>query len=339
MAILKYIYPIALSIVLTGCYENFTPDVDTKPVLCLNSLITAGQPIEVSVTHSWFYTDETGAADRQVKDAKVNIYVNGELVGDDYLPQDGDIIKIIAESQTFGSAEAEVTVPVSIPIESLEWEAAVTGKEDWNYTDETVYYYPMVLRARMTISDPAESENYFQFTYDTNPDDDEIDPDTPFIDSPVMFYPGTLYYEAEPIFSEHIGLIDAISGNDTYGFSFFTDRRFSGGSYTLNLQFNDMGLRILYPEQLRNENIDDLLNFKIILTLNVISPSYYNWCCYQWNISNGTIGDLGNIGLSDPIWGYSNVSSGAGVVAARSQTSLTIDLKEFLLNEIKLSTK
>ncbi len=40
MAILKRLYPLLLAAILSGCYETFTPDVDTTPVLCLNSLIT-----------------------------------------------------------------------------------------------------------------------------------------------------------------------------------------------------------------------------------------------------------------------------------------------------------
>ena len=39
---------------------------------------------------------------------------------------------------------------------------------------------------------------------------------------------------------------------------------------------------------------------------------------------------MADIGFADPTWGYSNVSTGAGVVAAQSTTSVTIDLTEFL---------
>ncbi|MDE6345354.1 MAG: hypothetical protein K2L55_01625 [Muribaculaceae bacterium] len=33
---------------------------------------------------------------------------------------------------------------------------------------------------------------------------------------------------------------------------------------------------------------------------------------------------------AEPMWGYSNVSSGAGVVAAQSFATYTLSLKEFL---------
>lgn len=44
----------------------------------------------------------------------------------------------------------------------------------------------------------------------------------------------------------------------------------------------------------------------------------------------GILGDLSDIGLAESKWGYSNVSTGAGVVAAQSSSKFTIDLKEFL---------
>ena len=60
MAILKYLYPVTFALLLSGCYEDFVPKIDVGPVLCINSVITAGQPIDVSVSHSWMYDSESG---------------------------------------------------------------------------------------------------------------------------------------------------------------------------------------------------------------------------------------------------------------------------------------
>lgn len=43
---------------------------------------------------------------------------------------------------------------------------------------------------------------------------------------------------------------------------------------------------------------------------------------------------VGDVGFCDPAWGYSNVSTGAGVVAARSKSSATIILTDFLQKEL-----
>lgn len=66
------------------------------------------------------------------------------------------------------------------------------------------------------------------------------------------------------------------------------------------------------------------------LYLTTVSKSYYNWAVYKWNVDEGITGDLSDIGLAESKWGYSNVSSGAGVVAAQASSKFTIDLKEFL---------
>ncbi len=323
MGILRKIYPVILSVFLTGCYEDFNPRVDIEPVICLNSLITAGEPIELSVTHSWLYTDESGENNHQVDDATISILVNGTKVDNTYLPHEGDTVKITADSPTYGYAEAAVVVPFSVPITSLKWESVITDK--WEYGESCIL--SMNLNAKMTISDQADTENYYQFTYQGFPEKEDSDPGVT-IYTPMRFYPGTFCYEAEPIFSEHIGELDAISGSDSFGFTFFTDRQFTGKTYTLNLQFNDMIYELRELGTLEED--DDLLNCGLVLTLNTVSRSYYNWCNYQWNIENGSIGELGSVGMSDPVWGYSNVSTGAGVVAAQSQASYTINLKDFL---------
>ena len=61
-----------------------------------------------------------------------------------------------------------------------------------------------------------------------------------------------------------------------------------------------------------------------------MSQSYYNWAVYRWNVDEGITGDLSDIGLAESKWGYSNVSTGAGVVAAQSFSKATVNLKEFL---------
>lgn len=324
MAILKKIIVVATCLTLCGCYEDFNPETDTRPVLCLNALLTAGEPMDISVTRTWMFTDESGRRNHQVDDAQPTVYVNGLISDTDYIPQPGDHFRLKAYSPTYGTAEAEVTVPYGVTPGNATWE--VTNSDVWtteapNHEMQTNIKFN--LRARMTVNDPGHSEDFYQFTFAPFHDD------RPASEDVLLFSPGTFVYEAEPIFSEHIGMFDAVSGNDSYGFSFFTDRRFNGDSYTLNIQFNSMLYCVSSP--LLDEK---LLDCGIELILYTVSPSYYNWCNYQWNIQNGTIGDLGDIGLGDPVWGYSNVSSGAGVVAARTSAVTRIELHQFLENKI-----
>lgn len=325
MAFLNKIVPILLLPVLAGCEEVFTPDLPHTPVLCVNSLVSAGEPIEVSVSKSRLYTDSADKS--EVKDAVVNIYANGKLQLDSYIPVEGDEIRIVAQSKSFGTADAEVFVPMATPIQGVKWETY-----DVNCWQNDYGYYNIQFRLKvfLTISDPA-GENYYKFSFqNTNTDniyedeDNQSNSHTPYISVT------DLQYDLEPIFSEHIGIFESIMGGDADGFTFFSDRQFSGKSYTLNLQFDHCWFR--YPT-------GEIPECKVNLIINSVSPSYYNWANYVWQRDNGTLSDLSDYGLGDPIWGYSNVSSGAGVVAAQSKSVCMIDLTDFILKTINETIK
>lgn len=305
---------------LTGCYEDFNPEIDTKPVLCLNSLITAGEPIEVEVSHTWMFNDEKAENNHKVTDASVTILANEMIVGSDYLPKEGDKIRIVAESPTYGTAMAEVMIPFATPIGKVTFTPVITNI--WK-GDEDFFHYEMLaditfnLNVELDVNDPAGTDNYYHFGYNWS----GVNPDG----SPT-FYIGQFEYNSEPIFKEHIGVFETVMGNDEdTDFVFFSDRQFSGKIYTLHLNFSNNSFRV------KSQEYDEsLLECGVNLYLTTVSKSYYNWAVYKWNADEGIIGDLSDIGLAESKWGYSNVSTGAGVVAAQSSSKHTIDLKEFL---------
>lgn len=321
MAILRYMIPILSVFLLTGCYEDFNPEIDTKPMLCLNALITAGEPIEVKVTHTWMFNDEKSERNHDVKDAVVTILVNERIVGSDYLPKEGDKIHIVADSPTYGTATAEVIVPYATPIGKIKVFPVVTnirkGDEDF-FHHEMFADITFNLNIEMEVDDPAGTDDYYHFGYNWSA---PVAPD----DSPI-FSVGKFEYNSEPIFKEHIGVFETVMGNDEdTNFVFFSDRQFSGKTYTLHLDFSDNSFRV------KSQDYDEsLLECEVNLYLTTVSRSYYNWAVYKWYADEGIIGDLSDIGLAESKWGYSNVSTGAGVVAAQSSSKFTIDLKEFL---------
>lgn len=325
MAILRYIIPILSVFLLTGCYEDFNPDIDTKPVLCLNSLIKAGEPIEVEVTHTWIFNDEKSARNHDVKDATVTILVNERIVGPDYLPKEGDTIRIVAESPTYGTATAEVIVPLATPIGNVKAFPVVT--DTWIVPPEYSHHEMLAditfsLNIEMDVDDPAGTDNYYHFGYNWSgpSSDDNYHYD---FSSLVM---GRLEYDLEPIFKEHIGVFETVMGNDEdTDFMFFTDRQFQGKTYTLHLILSDNTFHV------RSQYYDEsLLDCDVNLYLTTVSQSYYYWAVYKWNADEGIIGDLSEIGLAESKWGYSNVSTGAGVVAAQSTACHTVHLRDFL---------
>lgn len=332
MAILRLIVPIVSVILLSGCYEDFDPEIDSKPVLCLNALITSGEPIEVKVTHTWIFNNEESEKNHDVKDAILTILVNDQIAESDYLPKEGDKIRIVAESPTYGSATAEVIVPYAIPVGKVKFSPVAT--DIW-VGDNDFFHYGMMadvtfcLNIEMDVNDVADIDNYYHFEYNWFSPSTDDDEQSRYSESSLSI--GGFEYDSEPIFSEHIGVFENIMANDEDAeFTFFTDRQFPGRSYTLHLNFLDNVFRVKSQEY--NES---LLECGVNLYLTNISQSYYNWAVYKWTVNEGIIGDLSDIGFAESKWGYSNVSTGAGVVAAQSSSRYTINLKDFLKTAIR----
>lgn len=327
MAFLNKLLPMLLAVAVSACYEDFIPTADTTPVLCLNSLITAGQPVEVEVSHTYMYNNPD--TDISVYDAVVTVYVNGEAVDGSYVAAEGDRIRIVAESARYGRAEAEVTVPACVPIADLQF-----TPYDISYWKESgpgmIADISFNLRIDLTFDDPGRQVNYYRYSYigynkHADADDIYMDSGNDAYKAFCALYLGSFDYEAEPLFGEHIGVFESIMGGDSYGFTLFSDRQINGRRYTLHLQYDNM----VYTVTTR-EYDEELLDCGLELMLSAVSPSYYNWCNYEWQCNNGPLGDLGDVGLGEPIWGYSNVSTGAGVVAAQSIAVRTISFKDFI---------
>ena len=73
-------------LLFTGCMETIDIQLEEKPVLCINSLISAGRPIVVNVTHTWNYTDGNNIDKAKVDDALITIFANGKQTNEEYIP-------------------------------------------------------------------------------------------------------------------------------------------------------------------------------------------------------------------------------------------------------------
>ncbi len=336
MAILRKIIILSLPLLLTGCYEDFEPLIDTKPMLCLNSLITAGEPIEVSVTRTWVYTDEKGEFDHSVKDATVQIYANGQLTDTDYIPLEGDTIRIEAYSDTYGAAEAEVIVPNATQITDLIYRPIV---KNFSYadTDERGISADFKFNLPITLTLPNHKGNnsYYSLIYniffpkDLIYTDEEDDPQdlTRRETNPVLvgFYEGS-YYCKDQFFSEFIGAFDDVMDyGEQYRSLYFSNRQFEGKTKDLHIGFENCSFNIS-----KWDGNPKFLDLGFVFTLYSISESYYNWMNYRWQSAESISGEFAEFGLAEQMWGYSNVSTGAGVVAARSSSTFTVSLKDFL---------
>ncbi|MBD5356039.1 MAG: DUF4249 domain-containing protein [Bacteroides sp.] len=332
----------AALIMLSGCYTYFEPDLESTPVVCLNSLITDGKQITVEVTRTWRYSEtrpENKILDVDLRNAEVSLYIDDKfeekmvLVSDtnrfgeisnyfeaNYIPKSGDKIKIHAIDKTYGEAEAEITVPFPIDIDYVNTNIK---KNDASYAkDAFSSTFDMILNVYFT--DPASENNYYIFdmpTYESILYESE---DSYFhvpIAESVSLRPD---YSFEPIFSEHISPLETII-SDAYGlYTVFSDRQFSGKQYCLEIPVHG-SYKCDYT------NHPDLENkLTVDIQLSHITTDYYSYMLSLWAVTEGVSGALGGVGLGDAVFEFSNVSTGAGIIAAQAVSTFKLNIHDIL---------
>ncbi|MBD5206404.1 MAG: DUF4249 family protein [Bacteroidales bacterium] len=336
MAILKYLIYIVLIIQLSSCYTDFNPKSDEKPELCINSLITAGEPIEVRLSHTYHYNLINTDTDLSVNDGIVRIFINDIEVDKDYVPKEGDRIVIYAESPTYGSAMAEVSVPKALCLGNINYKVTEINENNKTISEIGNSEYQLNvdfnLEVEIEIINNDSKVNYFQFYYEGYyPTVNGISRMENFSEEEkIFFHPGNLEYSLENIFQEHIGILDnAISAEISSHYQLFTDKMFSNEKYTLHLLFT-AGKYEMQTDFLSRE----LFDCGVMIHINSISQSLYNYGLYLWNQEESMSANLADFGLADLKWGYSNVSTGAGIVAARTKNKIRIDISDFLREQL-----
>jgi hypothetical protein len=298
------------------------------------------------VTHTWRYSQSQGSDESlTVKDAVVQMYINDKFVENltytetetvnyyeetviertycsTVAPKSGDRVKFIATSDKYGTAEAEVTVPVPVPVDTLEYTLTPTyvkstiaglATGDGHYDD--LYG---TLSMDLSFTDPADVDNYYFFNCKAFEPEYAIGD----VEDPTLtFRVSGFDYDIEPLFAEHISAFEALNGGDAWGCTFFTDKQISGRTYPLHVRFTNLRYWAYNVP-----NNDDYYNVGLNIYLYSISESYYKWMLYKWQKENGIRGTLSDVGLGEALLGYSNVSTGAGLVAARSVTPVTLSL-------------
>ncbi|MDE5872164.1 MAG: DUF4249 domain-containing protein, partial [Muribaculaceae bacterium] len=289
MAILKkLIYSVFPVILFTGCYTDFNPDDYSSPVLCINSAITAGEPIEVTVSRTWRYNEPLDSAEMEVKDARISIYINGVIQESGSVASEGDEIRIVAESAEYGKAESSVKVPYSVPIDDVKFIPYGVRVWEWEhdeYDDEEEFstYIGFDFEVRLRITDRYPGKEWFRLGGDTYalgwPDEEQdVDDDTelhPHRHACLRL--GELDYNSDMIFKEHIGIAESVMGGYETPGMFFTDHAFSGSDYTICLRFEGASF-----EASGEEFEAALLDCGITFKLMTVSESYYNRLNYLW---------------------------------------------------------
>ena len=355
MDILKKIYLLmlltAMAMGLTSCYTEFDPLIDSTPVLCMNSTITPDEPVTLFLSRTWNWTEgDESKLDLDVRNAEVHLIVNGEFketlkpttvnipthmsnpypeerdcYQSEYLAECGDIIRLEAYSEQYGEASAEVRVPYPVPLDRLEAVDVDCKVRSGDISEFPIAASPCAFLLNFNLlaylTDPSESTDHYDLAVGYTPSCEYNEETYAFI---YGSYPW-IDFSNEPLFKGHASVLEsAVAG--MYGFSgytIFSDRQINGRTYPLRLGCNDISFAYQNPSD-RPEPKE----FGIKVTLRHIDSVYYKHVISVWKGNDGISGILGGVGLANPVYPYSNVSTGAGVVTAYAEASMTIPLAD-----------
>ena len=351
MAILNRIYTAIVcalcAIMATSCYQDFEPDIKSTPVLSMNSLITEGDTVVIELSRTWRWDEGRPDYDfsPKVKDGEVELYVNGSLketiaysewfgtevdfeqnppsnlrtgYRSGYVAKGGDEIRLVARNEKYGEATASVTVPHPIVIEDVE-----TTVSNFNHmTYGNMHRYAMDLRLMIWFTDRQSSTDYYKFSLDwTNATGNTVDGERRYASLEILQY--DIDYDREPLFTEHLSPLES-AVSTTSGYTIFSDRQISGQRYPLHLGIGNVFYDVVNPDG--DPSIVSTIDFR----LDVISQSYYKHVLSVWQSNDGINGILGSIGLGDPVWEASNVSTGAGVISASAPYIFRLNMTKWV---------
>ena len=311
---MKRIWYILIGISLTACLtEVDLSDLRESPRLVVNGVAVAGESLRVSVTRTWFYTDDHPNV--VIPDATVRLYVNGHyeetipfVPGDTlfnaagnyqaaFVPQVADRLRLEVSAPGYEAVHAETEVPQpSTLVDAKAVQEVITADS----TMKRISY-------AICFQDAAEEENYYLFRLEEGYLSE---------DSTYRWHVLHLDYAEEPLFGQNSSALDQIlfpqylSGYDGRVFS---DEAINGLPYTIHLQNTYSYSGTPRIKRLR-------------VRLYAISADYYKYLKTLQDQSNNSFANhLIDAGLAEPIRVYSNIDGGLGTFGGCTPNWIEVD--------------
>lgn len=323
------------TLMLDSCIKEIDFNGDKYPPrLVINSLITPGQPVVAELGKTYFFLDQEEEIDTSVPDGlQVNLYVNDQLIGtmehafdtveqygyqsvlrqyftSDYLPVEGDILKIVATAPGFEDAEATTSPMPTQPHCNIVGITLLDHFEiSQNEEDETTPWFWLKKYAVMTLeitdTEPSKTNYYYlPGTFDFEGYDENF-PNLSISIRPTL---------SDPVFENHSGITDETLF-DFYPYKgyTFTDALFEGGSYRIQIPIDLI---------VNGFNLGEIsqLQPKILLPIQQLTKEYYHFLC-----TTNYIMDQMEI-LVEPQQTHSNVLGGYGIVGGTNPAILEYPL-------------
>lgn len=314
--------------------ESLRPD----PTLVVNCVAITGEPLTVSVSRTWFFTDDHPNV--TLDKAEVNLYANGVFkermrfqAGDEafntqgyyrsgFIPAEGDRIRVEASCPGYGVASGGTVVPAPARVLRAGVTYVTVAGSSGSAHQNAIY--------QVTLKDnPAEADYYLL----------RLEEGIPVFDGIAKEYTGEYKwfsvspnYATEPVFGQSLTTLDQILGNDWIsgkGGKVFSDELINGKEYTLRLTreyyyepyYGSYPLKVV-PDSIGMEDLDeeDFLPIPpkhLRVHLYTVSAEYYR---YLKVLQDKDMDSVSNLlidgGLAEPIRVFSNIEGGAGILGS-----------------------
>ena len=331
------LFAMMLSLMLASCEKEIEFNGEqSDPKLVINSLVEPGQPVKAAISKSYFFLDAANTT--APADLVASLYVNGSLVGEltqgtdtiwdywgmpdyrlvtryfsDYVPEEGDVVKISATANGFDEVEGSTSplpqiADCQLEVEVGEWMGQYMQEYDWEteeYGDTLCYNIAGYLNLTFTLTDPNPGKtDFFRLIQgDNNVAREGLN--TCWVN----------FGYDDPIFEAGItenDIID-ISDLDTRPVGVFSDMMFDGGSYRLKVKAQ-------FYCDIYDEYEFDPDYFRGVFLMEHLSKEYYQYLC------TCDQGDLTLQIYSEPIQTFSNVEHGYGIVCGRADNKFLVPI-------------
>lgn len=315
----------------TACVKEIhLDDLRPNPTMVVNCVAATGEPLRVSVSRTWFFTDDH--SNILLDDAQVELFVNNEFreamgfqqtdkvfntngyFTSDFIPEAGDRIRIEVSHPSFGKAEAETIVPDSVEIIDASMRLIQTD----NPNTKTAVY-------EVTLKDDPSVTNYYLL---------RLEEGVPIFDGISKKYTGEYQwlvtnpnFATDPIFGQAFSALDQVVGNDWISGRdgrAFSDELINGQEYTIRvlspyylgpMSFTIPSIQPSVPLDQLDENDYLPIPLKLRVHLYAISPDYYWYLkVLQDKETQSVSNSLIDAGLAEPLRVYSNVEGGIGIL-------------------------
>lgn len=303
-----------------SCTETFDPGVDNHPVAVLNSIAMPDSSLTVSLTRSWPFGGET--PDRKtvtLPSATVTVTVNGTrthtltydretlLYRTDFAPSPGDRLEISAVDPVYGRVSGSTVVPLPPVVDDLKVSTSVEKDPDHiivGSDGELVLDYVFLSRYSLTFTDPADQDNYY------------------------MIAGERINVKGEPIFDEHVSVLDIIFDYDWADLLMFNDKTVNGSTYTLRFKtsYSILEAWIQWSNAVHWEH--ELPVFTDSVRFYSISREYYAYLVSIYQKYGGFNAELENAGMAEPTAVYSNIEGGTGIVCSQTPVVYVFDITD-----------